>query len=175
MATSKLQRRLGDMLDANFPQFHIKENHRPDWLISSDKTKLELDFYIEELKIAFEVQGAQHYQFTPLFHRDMNGFEKRLRLDQEKKDLCYGRGIRLIEIFTETDAIIAVKEIIEKHMPAKDTSKYSYQDCEPTRDDALDFYKKRREKEKANKIRVDVARRNTIAKGGVWPPPKKKG
>jgi len=57
MATSKLQRKFGDLLDINFPQYRIRENYRPDWLISSDDTWLELDFYIEDLKIAYEVQG----------------------------------------------------------------------------------------------------------------------
>ena len=113
MSTSKLQRRLGDMLDKKFPQYRIRENYRPDWLVSSDRSILELDFYIEELKIAFEVQGAQHYQFIPFFHSDHAGFEKRLKYDREKQDLCYGRGVRLIEISTETDAIIAVKNIEE--------------------------------------------------------------
>jgi len=125
MATSKLQRALGKALDQNFPHFYVRENHRPEWLLSSDNTRLELDFYIEEIKTAFEVQGAQHYQFTPFFHKNREDFEKRKRADQEKRDLCYGKGIRLIEIFTETDCQVAIENIKEKHCKQ---DKYYYQE-----------------------------------------------
>jgi hypothetical protein len=117
MATSKLQRKTGEILDKELPQCRIRENYRPDWLISPNHTKLELDFYIEELRIAFEVQGGQHFQFIPFFHGTWDNFEKRKLYDREKKDLCYGAGVVLIEIFTETDAIVAAKQIKDKHFP----------------------------------------------------------
>lgn len=103
------------MLDQRLPEFKIKENVRPNWLISSDNTWLELDFYIEELNIAFEVQGEQHYKFVPFFHKSEDDFTKRKKHDKEKRDLCYGKGIKLIEILTETDAEIAIKNIRDKH------------------------------------------------------------
>jgi hypothetical protein len=115
MATSKLQRRVGYLLDREFPQYRIRENYRPDWLVSDNRTKLELDFYIEEIKMAFEIQGAQHYQFIEFFHGTRDAFEKRKCYDQQKKDLCYGAGVRLIEIFTETDAIVAIRELSDKY------------------------------------------------------------
>ena len=113
MATSKLQIAVGDLLDKRFPQFHVRENYRPDWLMSSNLTKLELDFYVEELKIAFEIQGAQHIEFVPFFHGSRLNFEKRKLYDQEKKDLCYGRGVQLIELFSLMDALIEVNKIEE--------------------------------------------------------------
>jgi hypothetical protein len=111
MATSKLQIAVGDMLDNTFPQYHIHENCRPDWMLSSNLTKLELDFYIEEIKVAFEIQGAQHYQFVEFFHGTYEKFEQRKQYDQEKRDLCYGAGIKLFEIDTLMDAIIRIGEI----------------------------------------------------------------
>ena len=113
MSTSKLQIAVGEMLDSTFPEFSIKENYRPDWLKSSSLTNLELDYYIEELSIGLEIQGAQHYQFVPFFHGSIENFDKRKLYDQEKKDLCYGNGIKLFEIDTLTDAIVAIKDIEE--------------------------------------------------------------
>lgn len=124
MATSKLQRLFGNMLDQRLPEYRIRENYRPDWLVSSDKTFLELDFYIEELNIAFEVQGEQHYKFVPFFHKSEEDFKKRRRHDREKRNLCEGRRIKLIEIMTEFDAEIAVKNIEET--TKKNQPKYSY-------------------------------------------------
>lgn len=113
MATSKLQIAVGNLLDKTFPQFRIRENYRPEWLCSSNLTKLELDFYIEELKIAFEIQGAQHFEYVPFFHGDRLNFEKRKLYDQEKKDLCYGQGVQLVELFSLMDAIIEINKIEE--------------------------------------------------------------
>lgn len=113
MATSKLQKEVGDILDMVFPQYHIKENHRPEWMISSSGIRLELDFYIEELKTAFEIQGIQHYKFTPFFHKTLEDFNNRKALDLEKKDICIRRGVKLIEIFSLMDAIIEIEKIKE--------------------------------------------------------------
>jgi hypothetical protein len=115
VATSKLQIAVGDMLDRTFPQYRIRENYRPDWLMSSNITKLELDFYIEELKIGIEVQGAQHYQFVPHFHGTLENYEKRKQYDKEKKDLCDGAGIKLVEIFSLMDAITEIKSLEDKY------------------------------------------------------------
>lgn len=125
MATSKLQIIVGDRLDKAFPQFRIRENYRPEWMRSSELSKLELDFYIEDIKIAFEVQGAQHYQFVEFFHKTNDEFERRKRLDNEKIELCEGHGVKLIEIFTETDIVVAIKEIEEKYCQQP---KYYYQE-----------------------------------------------
>jgi len=111
MGTSKLQEAVGRMLYETFPGLGIRENCRPRWLLSSNLTRLELDFYIEGLDIAIEVQGAQHSRYIPHFHGDYSGFEKRLQYDTEKVDLCRGAGIRLVEIYTTLDAILFIDEL----------------------------------------------------------------
>lgn len=120
---SKLHNYTYQQLKRNFPEFTIRENIHPDWLISSDLTRLELDLFIEEINTAIEVQGEQHYRFVPHFHGDHDGYKKRLRFDQEKRDLCYGRGIRLIEISTQLD----VEFLISEFLPTEpNPPKYSY-------------------------------------------------
>jgi hypothetical protein len=135
------------MLDKELPQFRIRENYRPDWLISQNSTKLELDFYIEELNIAFEIQGGQHFFFVPFFHGDKEGYEKRKAYDAEKRNLCDGRGVRLIEICTELDAIVAIKTLREQFSEPVDEKPYLYQEWGKT--------KKQKNKEVKHKIVVE--------------------
>ena len=54
-----------DITGKKFPK------ERPDWLVN-DKTgkKLELDGYCEELKLAFEYDGKQHFENTDFFKED---------------------------------------------------------------------------------------------------------
>ncbi len=123
MSTSKLQSKFGDMLDARLPEFTIRENYKPQWLVSSDGARLELDFYIEELKVAFEVQGNQHFVYVEHFHKTYENFKIQKRRDEEKKDLCYGNKVKLIEIFTSTDAEIEIQKIEDSRKPEE---KYHY-------------------------------------------------
>lgn len=125
MATSKLQIAVGDLLDKTFPQYRIRENYRPDWLLSSNLTKLELDFYIEELRIGIEVQGSQHFEYNSFFYKSQEDFEKRLRYDEEKKDICRGNKVVLIEVFCLMDAIIEIKNISRANNFSKYTEGYN--------------------------------------------------
>lgn len=72
---------------------------RPSWL-KSGKTRgvLELDGYCEELKLAFEHQGEQHYKYGSMFARDRKSYEKRVQLDELKRRLCKKNDITLIEV-----------------------------------------------------------------------------
>ena len=60
---------------------------------------LELDGYNEELNIAFEYNGIQHYEYNKHFHRnDPNVFEKQKERDLKKYKICRDRNIKLIII-----------------------------------------------------------------------------
>ena len=114
MSTSKLQRYVSEKLGDSFQGHEVYENIRPDWLRSKNATKLELDFYIPDLKIAIEVQGIQHFCFVEHFHRTYENYEYRKETDRDKKELCYGQGISLIEIFTTLDADILLKDLLDR-------------------------------------------------------------
>lgn len=103
MSTSKLQRQTSKFLSIYFGQYTIKENIRPDWLITQEGERLELDFLIEELNIAIEVQGKQHFAYTPFFHDSHEDFKNRLRWDRFKKERCKAAQIELIEITSQSD------------------------------------------------------------------------
>lgn len=69
---------------------------KPNWLLNNNGNKLELDGYCEELKIAFEYQGGQHYRRT--FGMTEEEFKIRQQYDKIKKEKCSELGILLIEI-----------------------------------------------------------------------------
>ena len=66
---------------------------RPKWL-----EKLELDGYNEELKLAFEYQGIQHYKHDHYFHKN-EGDSPALKIrDARKLEICNNESITLIII-----------------------------------------------------------------------------
>lgn len=73
---------------------------RPKWLKNSVSGKpLELDGYNEELQLAFEYCGVQHYKYTPFYHkRGYGDFLKQVERDKLKAQICKERNIRLIVI-----------------------------------------------------------------------------
>lgn len=70
---------------------------RPKWLLSRRGTQLELDGYCEDLGVAFEHQGEQHFTEIAYFARK-SIFSQRLEDDQTKRELCIANGVTLIEI-----------------------------------------------------------------------------
>jgi len=72
---------------------------RPDFLRNEvTGHNLEIDLYNDDLKLGIEVQGDQHYKFTPFFHRNKETFMLQRYRDEMKKQKCQKEGITLIEI-----------------------------------------------------------------------------
>jgi len=64
--------------------------------------RLELDGYCGELKLAFEYNGKQHYDFVEYWHKTQENFKKAQARDIKKARLCKEKGIKLIVIpYTE--------------------------------------------------------------------------
>lgn len=75
---------------------------RPKWLVNQDGNSMELDGFSQELQLAFEYNGRQHYRTNKFFHRDDLSLEKRLADDETKRYLCEKNGVKLIVIpYTE--------------------------------------------------------------------------
>ena len=65
-------------------------------------TKLSLDFYNANKKVAVEVQGKQHTKYVPFFHgKNKINYINQLKRDQDKLKFCELNGIQLIEIYEE--------------------------------------------------------------------------
>lgn len=59
---------------------------------------LELDCYNQNLQIALEYQGIQHFQFTPFFHKTKHDFLQQQKRDQLKRELCLKNNVILLEV-----------------------------------------------------------------------------
>lgn len=69
---------------------------RPPWLRTARGTQLELDGYCEELGVAFEHQGNQHYSTKYLSpSHNLAAIQKR---DRRKRLLCRKRGVKLLAV-----------------------------------------------------------------------------
>lgn len=113
---SYLQQYVKNALHKQFAELDFIENYRPEWLLSESGTKLELDFYCEEIGVAVEVQGKQHYKYVDVFHRDFSGFMKQLKRDEIKRQTCLDRKIYLIEIYNKSHVDSLIELIAFKTM-----------------------------------------------------------
>lgn len=109
---SKLEYYLHQYLSLYFGQYEIMRRTRPDWLYDASGRRLELDFYIEAIHIAIEVQGMQHYEYNPHFHGDYDGFKDQQERDELKRAACKDRGVKLYEVFDKDSVDRAILEII---------------------------------------------------------------
>ncbi len=81
---------------------------------------LELDGYCHELKLAFEYQGQQHYEFLPKFYYKTRRDLEKLQLnDKKKKEECIQLGIKLVEIpYFENTSDVNLEMFIKQNLIA---------------------------------------------------------
>ena len=90
---SKLEKYISKRIKEEFYLLKVKNNDRQIL-----EENLELDIYIPNLNIAFEIQGQMHYKFIKYFHHTYDNFIKQQLRDRRKKILCYKKNIILIYI-----------------------------------------------------------------------------
>jgi len=74
---------------------------RPNFLnnpVTGGRFNLELDCYDENLRLACEYNGAQHYKYIPYFHKNREAFLNQKYRDDMKRRICRQHGINLIEV-----------------------------------------------------------------------------
>jgi hypothetical protein len=72
---------------------------RPSWLVNKNTNyRLELDGFNEELMLAFEYNGIQHYTSKGFFHSDNESLINQKDRDKQKQKLCLKNNVKLIII-----------------------------------------------------------------------------
>lgn len=89
---SKLHNETRELLVELFPTHQILEE------VPLPSTKLKLDFFLPQLRIAIECQGEQHSTHTPFFHGEKLGFLHAKKNDRMKREWCELNNIKLVEI-----------------------------------------------------------------------------
>lgn len=96
---SKIQFEIGKIIKQRFPLDPVLED------ITIPETRLSLDFYVPHRKIAVEVQGEQHDEMNPFFHKSNADFEEQKNRDELKRFFCELNGIKIVEIRTIKEAM----------------------------------------------------------------------
>lgn len=106
------QERCGAVLRQLFPKHVFAQNVRPKWNLNPvTKRALELDWYCEELKLAVEYQGEQHYKPVAKFHGADEKVAEKKFAEQRARDLlkqanCDAMGVHLVCVpFTYRDRV----------------------------------------------------------------------
>lgn len=71
--------------------YPIERNKRFKWL-----GRQSLDIYLKEKRIAIEYDGIQHEHYFPMFHRNLDGFFRKINNDKTKDKLCKENNVKLI-------------------------------------------------------------------------------
>lgn len=92
---------------------------RPKFLKNPETNRnLELDLYNDEIKIAVEYQGIQHYKWPNYTNCSYEDFIKQVRRDQFKVDRCDQEGIYLITVpYNVGMDYEKIKEYITYYLP----------------------------------------------------------
>lgn len=74
-------------------------NCRPSFLKNQiTNCNMELDCYCQELQLAIEYNGRQHYEYIPHFHSSKDAFYTTRYRDELKQQLCRDNGVTLIVV-----------------------------------------------------------------------------
>ena len=91
---SKLHAEARKIIYELFPTMQILE----EVPIKPRGTTQYIDFYINQIKLAIEVHGQQHYKFNTMFHASAQDFLNQRKKDSDKKEWCEINNITYIEL-----------------------------------------------------------------------------
>ena len=93
---SKGEKKLNKILCEIFNEKFVKT--RPLWLKNKNGNNMELDMFNDKLKLAFEYNGKQHFEYNPTFHKSKDSFKQLQENDKIKNKICSKNNITLITV-----------------------------------------------------------------------------
>lgn len=99
------ERLVTNILDKN----HIK--YSKEYKVTINHRLHSFDFYLPDFSSMIEVDGKQHYEYTPRFYKNKSEFFDRIKRDREKNAWCKSNGIKMIRIPYKEEKITA-KQIV---------------------------------------------------------------
>ena len=107
---SKIQKRVKDLLYSYWMADVVFEE------LPVVGTRMTIDFYNANKKVAIEVDGNQHYKFNKFFHSNSRqNFLSQLQRDEKKEYFCEINNIKLVRILendTLDEELLKTLEII---------------------------------------------------------------
>jgi hypothetical protein len=104
---------LYNLIKIAFPRYNVISQYSPKWL-----GRQRIDIFIEELNLAIEYNGKQHYEPVKYFGGE-EGFLQTIERDKIKKEKCKRNGCRLIEIKYDENlhnAVEKIKNEVQHHL-----------------------------------------------------------
>ncbi len=99
---SELQYQCGQLIKDRFPVEEILEE------VYIPFQGFYLDFFLPRLKIVFEIQGRQHYEYNKFFHKNKLNFNESKKRDFMKEEWCKINNITLYTV----DSVEQLKEVL---------------------------------------------------------------
>lgn len=91
---------LGKILKHLFPYYKITDEEPIG--------NLRIDWYIPQLKIAFEFDGEQHLKYNQFFFNTKQDFNNAQNNDYAKSEMCESMGIALVHIYYDEPLTISL-------------------------------------------------------------------
>ena len=105
---SKYQKSVKDFL-FTYWQAHVVYEEFPVF-----GSRMSLDFFNLNKKIAIEVQGEGHTKYSPFFHGNPSGYQRQHARDLAKEKFCENNDISYLEIFPEDIPLLSSKFFWDK-------------------------------------------------------------
>jgi hypothetical protein len=103
---SQLQKNLYQTLNRALPHYRVLE----EYFLGEG---LYLDFFLPDFNCGVELHGKQHYEFSPFFHVDSEGWEDQKRRDSRKVEICDREDIILV-VFKYDEPIVDSVYVLDK-------------------------------------------------------------
>lgn len=99
---SKIQFECGQLIKSRFPHDPILEEFRIPGF------NFIIDFFLPVQRIAFEINGRQHDEYVPFFHKSKDGFREATKRDKDKKEFCIRNDFQYYKV----DSVQEMKELL---------------------------------------------------------------